>query len=271
MGIIVFGKNGFVAKNLKKKLINATFLSSKDIDLTNVKRAKKLAGIKKNSKIIFLACIPPEKNIKKSFQKNILMINNFFKFFDKKKIINFTYLSSDSVYPSKSNDQFFIINEKTKAKPSNKYSKMHLNREKIILKNLPKSKVSIFRSVAIYGKGDTHYNYGINRFKKNILKDKAIHIYNNGLDIRDHICIDDVVKVIFKQILNFKSGIFNLASGNSIQFIEIVKILSKKYEKEYKLKHINTKNIVSCKKFDISKLRKTFKIKPKTFSIKSCL
>ena len=271
MGIIVFGKNGFVAKKLKLKLKNATFLSSKDINLTNIRIAKKLRNINKNSKVIFLACISPEKKIKKSFQKNIMMINNFFKFFDKKKIINFTYLSSDAVYPSKSINQSLTINEKTKVKPSNNYSKMHLNREKIILKNLPKSKVSIFRSVGIYGKGDTHLNYGINRFKTNILNGKVINIYNNGLDIRDHIFIDDVVKVISNQILNFKPGIFNLASGNSIEFIKIIKILSKKYKKKYKLKNINTKNIVSSKKFDISKLRKTFKFKPKIFSIKSIL
>ena len=141
---LIFGSNGFLANELKNKLNdkikNFYFISSKDIDLTNLTSSKKLLKFKSTYNIIFFSAITPDKgNDDNTFIKNILMIKNFFKFFDIKKINHFIYISSDAVY----NLNDTIINENTSPQPNDLYGLMHLTREKIISSKYLLSKASI--------------------------------------------------------------------------------------------------------------------------------
>ena len=262
---LIFGSNGFLANELKNKLKdkikNFYFISSKDIDLTNLTSSKKLLKFKSTYNIIFFSAITPDKgNDDNAFIKNILMIKNFFKFFDVKKINHFIYISSDAVYNL--NDK--IINENTSPQPNDLYGLMHLTREKIISSKILNANLLIFRLTMVYGKGDTHNSYGPNRFLKELKKDKKITLFGKGLDERDFIFVDDVIKIIIKSLNTKFYGIYNIASGFSYSFYQIAKLIFRVNLYKENIFYIKNNNSITKRKFNINKLVKDFDFKAKT-------
>lgn len=261
MKILVFGKNGFLASKLKKKFrqnnISAKFIGSKDIDLTNESSVKKLKKYNKRYSIIFLSAITPDKGKdEKIFLNNILMITNFFKYFSEKNIEHFLYVSSDAVY---SLDQE-KISHKTSPSPSDLYGLMHLSRENICSLKISEEKLTILRPTIVYGKGDTHNSYGPNRFFKQLNNNSQIKIFGKGLDVRDHLFVEDLIKIISKAILNKIGGKYNVASGKSIKFIDIVKKLQKITNRKINIDYIKVNNLPTKRYFDISQTEKKFKL-----------
>ena len=233
---LVFGRNGFIAKSLKKNLQitkNSTFkfFSKKEIDLTNqlnVKRINKYLDMKVN--IIFISAIAPVKNYE-SMLANLQMIFNFLNFVDIRKIEHFTYISSDAVY----SDTKKTITENSETLPNSLHGMMHLMREKIIKQKIKNNRLCILRPTLIYGKGDTHRGYGPNLFRHLISKNKKIYLFGNGAEKRDHVHIDDVVNAIIKINENNYHGTFNLTSGKIISFKEIANLMSKVFQYNKKI------------------------------------
>ncbi len=248
MRILVCGKKGFVAnkliKYLKKNKSKFIAFSSKDINLLSRSSSKKLKKIKKDKYIVvFLSTLTPDKGKdKKTFKKNILMINNFFKNFPRRHIEHFIYVSSDAVYSM--NDKY--IYDKTRPNPQDLYGSMHLKRERIVKMKISKTNYAILRPVAVYGKGDTHNSYGPNRFLKQLKNKEKIKIFGKGQDMRSHLFIDDLIKIIDIVIVRKIAGTINISSVKSYKFIDIAKKIIKLFYTRYKYKgsieFINNKN-----------------------------
>ncbi len=261
MNILVFGKNGFLASKLKsnfhKKNIRAKFIGSNDIDLTKKNSAKKLKKYNKKYFIIFLSALTPDKGKdEKTFLKNILMITNLFEYLSAKNIEHFLYISSDAVY----NLNQIRINNYTTPSPSDLYGLMHLSRENICSFNILKKNLTILRPTIVYGKGDTHNSYGPNRFIGQLKNNQNIKIFGKGLDLRDHLYVNDLIKIISKAISKKISGTYNVASGNSYKFIEVVKKIRKLTKKKINVEYIKVNNEPTKRYFNISQTKKIFKI-----------
>lgn len=255
--LLIFGKNGFLAKELKilllKKKIQHHFISSKEIDLIKISSAKKLLKFNELYNVVFLSAITPDKGKDENiFLKNISMINNFFKYFNLNSINHFTYISSDAVYSMKEK----IIDEETSTAPDDLYGLMHLVREKICQSKIIIQKLLILRPTIIYGKNDTHNSYGPNRFVRQIKSNKNIILFGKGLDVRDHIFVKDVVRIINDFSIRGISGVFNIATGKSYKFKEVAKKIMKILIKYRDLDYIATKGIVTERFFNVKKLRK---------------
>lgn len=255
--LLIFGKNGFLAKELKilllKKKIRHHFISSKEIDLTQISSAKKLLKFNELYNVVFLSAITPDKGKDENiFLKNISMINNFFKYFNLNSINHFTYISSDAVYSMKEK----IIDEETITAPDDLYGMMHLAREKICQSKIKIKKLLILRPTIIYGKNDTHNSYGPNRFTKQLRDNKNIILFGKGLDVRDHIFVKDVVRIINDFSIRGISGVFNIATGKSYKFKVVAKKIMKILRTYKDLDYIATKGIVTERFFNVKKLRK---------------
>jgi UDP-glucose 4-epimerase len=255
--LLIFGRNGFLAKELKifilKKKFSHLFISSKQLDLTNINSAKKLLKFRKSYNIVFLAAITPDKGKDENiFLKNISMINNFFKFFNLSSINHFTYISSDAVYSMKER----IIDEKTITSPDDLYGMMHLVREKIIQSKIAEQKLLILRPTIIYGKNDTHNSYGPNRFVRQIKDNKNITLFGKGLDVRDHIFVKDVVRIISYFSIHTIPGVFNIATGKSYTFKTVAKDIMKIFRSRKDLNYILNNGAITARYFNIKKLRK---------------
>ena len=261
--IYVIGKNGFIAKRINKFFKNKKnkikFIGSNDIDLTKQNFKKKII-IKPNSTILFLSAITPDKGKDLiTFKKNISMIINFLSQIRIENISKLIYVSSDAVYSLK--DQ--KISDNTRANPDDLYGLMHFTREQIIKKLFNKRKLLILRPTIMYGVGDTHGSYGPNRFINQLKQNKKIKLFGKGDDVRDHLFVQDFVKIIYNfYIKKNLYGEFVVASQKSLKFIDVAKKILLKYKKPKNfIEFIKVKNKPSKRYFSNLRVKKILNLK----------
>jgi UDP-glucose 4-epimerase len=258
--VIILG-GGFIASSIKsylnKKNKPVLLIRKENIDLSISNELEKLLNIIKENDIIFVAAaLAPVKN-KFMYNYNIKIANNIFKILKKIKYSKLIYLSSDAVY----SDTLKKINEKSKALPKSLHGKMHLRREKIF-KKLKKTQLLFIRPTLVYGPNDPHNGYGPNKFIRESKIKSVINLFGKGEENRDHIFIDDLVKIVFKLIYGKYKGIFNIASGKIISFYKIANIIKKSSKKEIDIIFNPRKGEMPHKgyrAFDIYKIKKIFK------------
>jgi UDP-glucose 4-epimerase len=225
--VIIIGSGGFISseveKLLKKKKKKLCLISRKKIDLSKRIEVKKLRTIiRKDDLVLFIAAKAPAKNFQ-MYRQNIKMVNNFSKEMWNKEFNKLIYISSDAVY----SDSKFKLSENSEKKPNNWHGLMHVQREKIFKKFFNKKKLLILRPTLVYGKNDPHNSYGPNKFYRESIKINQINIFGDGEELRDHIWIGDLSKLIYKMIFSNLNGEFNLVSGRLISFYNIAKIISR--------------------------------------------
>jgi nucleoside-diphosphate-sugar epimerase len=220
---VIVGSGGYVSSSIKfflKDKLKILEISRKKIDLRKKISIKKLKKIlKTDDVIIFIAAKAPCKT-KKSLLDNILMLKNFITAIKDVNISYIIYISSDAVYSDTSEK----ITEYSKTNPKNLHGIMHLKRERMLIRK-NKSKLLIIRPTLIYGSNDPHNGYGPNRFMRLAVVNKNIELFGNGEEVRDHIHIHDVGKIISMLIFRRITGILNLATGKATSFYRIAKII----------------------------------------------
>ena len=259
--VIILGKSGIISTNLQKELkeqkICFAAYGRPKIDLRNKNSKKKLLKEIKESKIVvFISSEAPVKNID-MFNNNLKICKNVCEVLEKKNIKNLIYISSDAVYSDSKNK----LSEKSELFPNSLHGQMHLTRE-FILKKKFENILCILRPTLIYGFGDTHSGYGPNQFIKLALKNKKISIFGNGEEERDHIFIDDLIKIIIKCICRRGAGVLNLASGKVYSFKHIAQSIIKLTKSNSKIKKIKRKGPMphnGYRPFNIDLLKKNFK------------
>ena len=139
----------------------------------------------------------------------------------KKKVKKLIYLSSDAVY----SDTRKFINEKSDTNPISLHGLMHLTREKMLSKVIQTKNLCTIRPTLIFGKEDPHNGYGPNKFFREINSFGKINLFGKGEELRDHISIKDVAKLVLLIIKKDKYGIYNLVTGNVNSFLSIAKMI----------------------------------------------
>ena len=235
MKYIIIGSKGFVGSNICIKLKDYTKfqvigIDRKKIELLSKKSINKIKNfVNEGDVVVFCAAEAPVKNLD-MFTNNVTMLNNILSDLANINIKSFIYLSSDAVY----SDSECSIDEEYQTNPDNLHGMMHLTREKIIRITYP-DKHLIVRPTLIYGYGDPHKGYGPNQFIDTAVNKGKIDIFGKGEELRDHIWIEDVSKILCELIVKDKTGIFNLVSGQLISFNEISDLIVSLLV-EYKIK-----------------------------------
>ena len=199
---------------------------------------------------------------------NLRICQNVCNFIDRDLIKHITYISSDAVYKDSSKP----INENSLVEPDSLHGLMHMTREKI-LKSTYGNKLCILRPTLIYGKNDPHNGYGPNSFIRLAKKNKDIKIFGKGEERRDHIHVEDVIKVIFNLIKKNKIGVFNICSGKIISFNELAKKIIHSLGSKSKiiyLKRSGPPHHLGLRRFNIYKIKKNIQ-KIKIMNIKQNL
>jgi nucleoside-diphosphate-sugar epimerase len=259
MRAIILGSGGFISSEVEKilKLKNIKYLGlkRKDINLLKESSSLKLKKlIKKDDIILFIAAIAPAKNIQDLID-NLIILKNACNGIDYKKIKKIVYISSDAVY----SDTKKKINEKSETIPNSTHGIMHLLRENY-LKNIFTKKLCLIRPTLIYGSNDPHNSYGPNSFIRKYLNNKNISLFGKGEEKRDHVWIEDVANIIVDIIYNNFFGIINIATGKTISFYKIAKIINQlKKQSSRKISFIKRNGPMphnGLRRFDISLLKK---------------
>jgi len=242
--------NNYYDVNLKLKrlkiLKNFKNFHFKKIDISDSKKLNKFFNENKFSVVINLAAQAGVRysleNPESYLKSNLVGFFNLINISKIKKIKNFLYASTSSVYGLSDKKEF---KEKDLADhPIQFYAATKRSNELIAhayshLYNFPTTGLRFFTVYGPWGRPDM----ALFKFTKNIIKRKEIEVYNYGNHSRDFTYIDDVVKVIYlaalrkpkklklKRDLSVSSTapfqILNVGGGKKIQLMRFINEIEK--------------------------------------------
>ncbi len=222
--VVVLGAKGFVAGALVRLLEAESQpclpIGSSEIDLTLPSAVSKLAGIfQPTDAVVMCSALTPEwGRDRATFLKNVAMADHLCAALARSPCAHVVYISSDAVYRP-SDDP---LTENSCCETGDLYGLAHLVREKMLAATCCPA---ILRPSAIYGASDTHNAYGPNRFVRSALATGKITLFGNGEEHRDHIFIDDFVRIIHLCLKHRITGVLNAVTGASPSFHEIAEAI----------------------------------------------
>ena len=141
------------------------------------------------------------------------------------------FASSAAVYGSDG-----LVSEASSLSPKSPYALQKLQCEQIgqLYNSLYGLKFIALRFFNVYGpkqNGESAYSTVLAAWKTCLKNSQPLRIDGDGHQSRDYICIDDIVSAINSAMFSScDTGIFNIATGNSISNNEILSILRQNHE-----------------------------------------
>ncbi len=262
--------DNYYSIKIKKKRINRLKKQKnfffKKIDITNKKNLYNYFNKKKIDLVIHLAAQAGVRysllNPQKYIDVNIFGFLNVIEITKKKKIKNFFYASSSSVY---GDSKKFPLKENESLKPKNIYGLSKKLNEEIanIYSKQFKMNCTGLRFFTIYGEWGRPDMFMLKLFKA--YKDKQIFYLNNfGNHKRDFTYIGDAVYAVYTLIKNQmrNNNILNICSNKPIKIHDIVKYFRKKNDVKVKLTTMHKADVKDTHGDNqkLKKLIKKFKI-----------
>ena len=224
--VVLLGSNGFLASRLRAALeatrVAVLAIGSRDVDLTSPGAADSLKrSLKDGDSVVFLSAITPDKGKGiDALMANLRMGAQVCAALSQVRPGHVIYISSDAVY--RETEPF--IDENGPADSSSLYGTMHTLRERMLMATLgTTTPLAVLRPTLIFGAGDTHNSYGANRFMRAAAADRTITLFGEGEEHRDHIFVDDVVRLLQTVLERRSSGVLNLVTGRSISFGDLAR------------------------------------------------
>jgi len=255
--VVVVGCNGFIGSALIDQLtrvgINCLGLPKEEFDLLDNSTSDKLNKILNiGDQVVFTSAIAPSKGVSDVI-KSITMAETFCKSMEKVQVNQVILISSDSVYGDRSG----VFTEESSCYPNSFHGLAQLSRE-IVFESSSVKNLAILRVCAVYGPGDTHNGYGPNRFINQIKNSETVKVFGDGLNLRDHIYIDDVVSLIIESLKNNIVGKLNVVSGKSYSFLEVAKLCRDIFSPETEIDNLGSEGEIIEKHFSNDKIYELF-------------
>jgi UDP-glucose 4-epimerase len=260
--VIILGHTGFIGQALLSHLqadgrTEVLGFSSRTLDLRRTESLKTLEGlVGASTTVVFASAITREKGDSlEKLSDNIAMAGHLGAFLESHPPAKCICFSSDAVYPMQ-NDP---ISEETPVAPGGtfyaigKYAAECVLRRSAALKNVP---LLVLRPTGVFGPGDTHNSYGPNAFLRAVVRDRSIRLFGEGEERRDHLYIGDLVRLVSRLIETDAVGVYNLATGISRSFAEIVEVMRRVVPFEFTVSRIPRNGSVTHRAFDIARLAK---------------
>lgn len=265
----------FLAENLSnfdsihiidKKQPKNKSLNFHQCDLTDIQTLKKIYFKFPNDLPVLyltgnLTNLFSSDEVSQSIKDNLEALSNFITIFNS-KISKLIFISSVSVYGI---PQYLPINESHPTNPITLYGTIKKCAEILAqtqCKNFDIS-LTIIRLTQIYGilsAENTLPHILVNHLKEK----KTPKIYCNPEHKRDYLHISEFCRFIDKLLLNYKSGIFNVGSGEGIKILDLFKTSFAFVDKKLDLEIISKRDLQPSfsQVLDITKIKKDFGFKP---------
>lgn len=239
--VVIIGATGFIGRSVLKKIQKVSnpsdylsYIAFPSVDLTTRVDNKYLSEfIPLGSTVIIAAGIKRQiADTLDSVCKNVLIITNLCEMLSRRKVRKVIYLSSAAVYGESC--QYTRITEENSLLPSSYYGIAKRCSEDLLLKvayDYGFESTIILRPTLIYGLGDTSNAYGPSGFFAAARENRPIGLWGDGLELRDFVFVDDVTDVILHFLRLDTSGVFNLCTGKSRSFMDIVRALQRDFPK----------------------------------------
>lgn len=256
--IVLLGHTGFIGRALHAHLAAAGVevhgFASSALDLRRAESFSALADLRgEETTLIFASALAPDRGGSlDTLSDNLAMAINVGRHLETHPVRKCVYLSSDAVYAMGTS----LVTERTPIEPEGFYALAKYTGERVLQgvaeeKGIP---LLVLRPTSVYGPGDTHNSYGPNRFVRTIVRERTVRLFGDGEELRDHLYVDDLVRVAAWLSLSEASGVFNLASGMSRSFASIVDDLREVVPHDFSVVSTPRKAEVTHRRFDISGL-----------------
>lgn len=234
--VVILGAKGFVGQAistcLSNEAINVLTLGREDIDLEEPNAVDKLvAQLRSDDTLVVVSAKAPCKN-HDMFLQNIQMMKSVCDALVKQPVQHVLYISSDAVYT----DSMDKLNEASAAAPTSLHGAMHLAREQMLRSIVLEDTLAILRPSLLYGANDPHNGYGPNSFYRLAKAQKPIELFGQGEELRDHVYVDDVAKLVVLSILHSSYGVLNITTGDVTSFKQIAELIGTVVGKELEIK-----------------------------------
>ena len=234
MNIIKLGHTGFIGRNICKNLISAGLnnligISTNEIDLMKENSNEALQKLLSPDCVIIM-CAGIKKQLGDNldcFEKNIDIVNNFSRAVLKVPPKKIVFFSSASVY-GEDVDYLFDISEKTPVRPITYYGIAKYAAERLLERGCADThtQLVILRPPLIYGRDDFSRGYGPTGFIYKAVNNEEIICWGDGSEFREFVYVDDVGRAVSQFITSNYRGIFNLVSGRSYTYKQIIDSLN---------------------------------------------
>lgn len=257
--VVLLGARGFIGaalgRALKAGAIEHLGIASSEVDLVQPRAVEQLAAtLRPSDCVVMLSAVTPDKGRDAAtLMKNLAMMQHLCAALERSGCAHLVYFSSDAVYSFATG----LISEETPPSPQDLYGVMHLARE-IMAKSLAKIPVLILRPTGVIGAEDTHNSYGPNRFRRSAEKEGKIQLFGAGEETRDHIHVDDVAAVTVRCLMHKSAGILNLATGRSLPFHQVARMVAGKSPRQVEILTTPRANPITHRHYDVTNLIKAF-------------
>lgn len=225
--VVVLGGNGFIGNAILSRFqesgIEVEGLGRPHFDLLVPQAEQKLANfLRPDDTLVFVSAKAPCRNTA-SLIENLQMAQVVIAALKLQKISHLIYISSDAVY----RDSDKPIDEYSCAEPGSIHGTMHLARE-VALKNELDLPLAIIRPTLVYGIKDPHNGYGPNSFGRLAIKNEDITLFGDGEELRDHVYVDDIARLVCLVACYKSIGIANAVSGQIVSFRKLAEFIIEK-------------------------------------------
>jgi UDP-glucose 4-epimerase len=256
--VTILGHTGFIGRALQAHFTDRGLevhgFSSATLDL---RQAAAVDGLDQclnpaSCLIVTAATSPGSAMTPAALAENVAMIANLATYLETHPVKACVYLSSDAVYPMID----AAVNEATATDLSAFYPLSKHAAERLLEHATRKSGAAflVLRPTAVYGPGDTHNGYGPNRFARSIASERAVRLFGQGEETRDHIYIDDLVRAIGALSLQGQAGVFNVATGSSHSFMSVAEHLRDAAPYRVEIVTSPRQTAATHRRFDVSRL-----------------
>jgi nucleoside-diphosphate-sugar epimerase len=223
--VVVIGAAGFVggavAARLERDGVPVVRVGRKEVDLLSPEAADKLSKLIAHGDAVVAAAAKAPCKDSAMLVDNMVMARAMVRALaSASHVIN---ISSDAVYA----DSAAPLTEASCAEPGSLHGAMHLARE-VMFRAEVKAPLAILRPSLLYGAADPHNGYGPNRFRRLAAEGKAIVLFGEGEERRDHVYIGDVAELVARVLYHRRTGVLNIATGQVHSFREIAERFTSK-------------------------------------------
>ena len=257
--VVILGAGGHVGGALQARLaaagVDVVGHSSQTLDLTRreaLGALDSLAG--PGTALVFAAALTPDHGqTLDTLGANLAMAINVARWLETRRVGGCVYVSSDSVYGFDVNP----VTEATPVAPAGYYALAKLAGERILEPVAAAHGVPLVsvRLPAVYGPGDRHGAYGPNAFARSLARDRTVRLFGAGEEERDHLFVADAAGVIAALMRAGATGVFNVASGESVPFAKIVELIRGLVPYDVTVTSAPRKGPVTHRRYDTTKLR----------------
>lgn len=252
MKILVTGGKGMVGKHLQEILPKATYIGSKDCDLTSWKEVEYMMFLQKPEHIIHLAAKVGgiQDNIAKPaeyYDNNILINTHILRASKQFEVKKFTGILSTCIYPDtienypmKEEDMF--LGPPTKTNFSYGYAKRCLAVQIDAYNEQYGTKYNYLIPCNLYSEYDNFNNENKMHFMTSLLKKiksskETLHLLGTGKPLRQFMYAGDLARIIKEVIDNDITDNFNVATSENLSIDEMANISLNILNKNLKIKY----------------------------------